>query len=239
MSNKYWWVIITYIIMQFSGVVFVTLLKALTSLSIEDLAIYSTYWSIFSFTTGLVVVLLLLRKDMAHDDFRASTDSGQVVLWSILGFVLAYFTQVFTGLFELYVLGIEPKSENTQMIMDITRSVPLFMIIPMFIAPILEEIIFRKIIFGSLHKHMNFFFAALLSAFIFGIIHGEMEHILRYAATGFVFAFLYVKTKRILVPIIVHMALNSFAVLIQYGLSPEDLERMQDQLKELQTILFG
>lgn len=239
LAKRYWWVIITYMIMQFSVLVVIELAKALTSLTIEELSVLSIYWNIFSFIVGLVIVLWLLRQDMAKNQLRASTDMGKIILWSVLGFFIAYITQIVVGLFELTVLEIEPESENTQMIMDITRSIPLFMIIPMFVAPILEEIVFRKIIFGKLHEHMNFFFAALLSALIFGIIHGEMEHLLRYASMGFVFAFLYVQTKRIIVPIIVHMALNSYAVLVQYFLSPEDVDRMFEQLDQLKTIIFN
>src|SRR5699024_963270 len=105
------------------------------------------------------------------------------------------------------------NSENTQEIMGIARSLPLFMIIPAIIAPILEEIIFRKIIYGRLYKRTNFFIAAIITAYIFGIIHGEPEHILVYASMCLVFAFLYIKTDSILTPIIVHMGLNFFFVI--------------------------
>ncbi len=63
---------------------------------------------------------------------------------------------------EIYILGIEPGSENT--VPDhggCPRSNALFILIPAIIAPILEEIIFRKIVFGTLYKRMNSIFAAL------------------------------------------------------------------------------
>lgn len=236
MTKRYWWVIIAYIIMQFSGILFAPILVAVFSISINEAA---TYWTIISFILGLIAVLILMKPDMQRPMHRDASSIGGIVLWSVLGLFMAYFSQGIAAMIEIELLGIDPGSENTQLIMDITRATPLFMIIPMFIAPILEEIIFRKIIFGSLYKKMNFFFAALLSSFIFGIIHGEPLHILIYASMGFVFAFLYVKTKRIIVPIIVHMALNSLVVLVQYNLSPEDLERMMKQLEELQMILIG
>ena len=236
MPKRYWWVILTYIIMQFSGILFSPILMVAFSISIAEAA---TYWSIISFILGLIIVLLIMRPDMKSPMHREAASMGSIVLWSILGVFMAYFSQGIAALIEIELLGIEPGSENTQQIMDITRATPLFMIIPMIIAPILEEIIFRKIIFGGLYKKMNFFFAGLLSSFIFGIIHGEPQHILLYASMGFVFAFLYVKTKRIIVPIIVHAALNSLVVLMQYNLSPEELEKMLKQLEEMQMILIG
>lgn len=167
---------------------------------------------------------------------RDASSLGSVILWSILGIFMALFAQGIAVTIEMELFGIDPGSENTQQIMDITRAAPLFMIIPAIIAPILEELIFRKIIFGSLYKRMNFFFAGLLSALIFGFIHGEPQHILIYASMGFVFAFLYVKTKRILVPIIVHAGMNTLVVLAQYSLSPEEIQR---QLDQLQMIFMG
>jgi hypothetical protein len=219
--------------MQFSGILFVPILLDLLPFNEADIVIY---WTIFSFTLGLVIVLLLMRPDMKLGSARNASGAGHVILWSLLGLFMAYFGQGMAALIEMELLGIDPGSENTQMIMDIARLTPLFMVVPAIIAPILEEIIFRKIIFGEFYKRMNFFFAALLSAFVFGIIHGEPEHLLIYATMGFVFAFLYVKTKRIIVPIIVHAAMNSLVVIVQYNIDPEEIERI---LNELQFILIG
>ncbi|SET76867.1 hypothetical protein SAMN05216389_12630 [Oceanobacillus limi] len=239
MTNRYWFVILTYVLMQLSGVVFVSLLDFTTTLSEETLAIYSIYWSIFSFIAGVIVVLLLLKPEMKIGQARNEpSKTPEIVLWSIVGIFMAYFAQGIASIIETEVFRFEIESKNAEMITGITRTIPLFMIVPMVLAPILEEIIFRKIIFGSLYKRMNFFFAGLLSATVFGIIHGEPEHLLIYSSVGFVFAFLYVKTKRIIVPIIVHMVLNSISILIQYNLDPEDLERMRNQLEQSQMMML-
>jgi len=172
-----------------------------------------------------------MKPDMQMRSHPEAASSVHVILWSVAGFFMAYFAQVLAITIETFLFGIDPGSENTQFIMNISRAIPLFVIIPMFIAPILEELIFRKIVFGSLYKRMNFFFAALVSTLIFGFIHQEPEHILIYASMGFVFAYLYVKTKRILVPIIVHAAMNSMAVIAQYSLSPEEIQQQMDQIQ--------
>lgn len=222
----------TYIIMQFS----VPILVELFSITNPETIIYL---SVFSFALGLVIVLFLMKPDMELSDTREGSKAGQIILWSILGIFMAYFAQAIAVTIELELFKIVPGSENTQQIMEIARMLPIFMIIPAIIAPILEEIIFRKIIFGALYKRMNFFIAALLSAFVFGIIHGEPEHILIYASMGLVFAYVYVKTKSILTPIIVHASMNSITVFLQYNLDPEDFKRMQEQFENLQFILIG
>ncbi|MBN6205184.1 CPBP family intramembrane metalloprotease, partial [Ralstonia pickettii] len=80
--------------------------------------------------------------------------------------------------------------------------------------------------------------AALLSGLIFGVIHMELSHLLAYTSMGIVFAFLYVKTKRIIVPIIVHAGMNTIVVLAQYSLTPEDIQKMQNMLDDLQMIFL-
>ncbi|WP_096271775.1 CPBP family intramembrane glutamic endopeptidase [Paucisalibacillus globulus] len=236
MPNRYWWVIISYIIMQLSTPLLLPLLKQTFPEHEIEAAIY---FSIFSFTIGLIIVLILMRPDMKLAQTRSSWITSDIVIWSIVGVFMAYFAQAIATMIETNVFGIQIGSENTQGIMNITRTIPLFAIVPAIIAPVLEEVIFRKIIFGSLYKRTNFFVAALLSALIFGIIHGEPEHILIYASMGFVFAFLYVKTKKILVPIIVHMTLNSISVIVQFSLTPEDIEKIQQQWNQVQMILIG
>ncbi|WP_164219697.1 type II CAAX endopeptidase family protein [Virgibacillus sp. YIM 98842] len=232
MPKRYWWVIITYFIMQYSALLIVPFTD-LIPLNEADILVY---WTIFSFSLALVIVLLLMRPDMKMGSARDASSAGQIILWSFLGLFMAYFGQGLAAMIEMELLGIDPGSENTQAIMDIARYSPIFMIVPAIIGPILEELIFRKIIFGEFYKRMNFIFSALLSSFIFAIVHNDPQHLLIYTTMGFVFAFLYVKTKRIMVPIIVHAAMNSLVVLVQYNIDPEEIERM---LEELQFIFIG
>lgn len=235
MPKKYWYVILTYLLMQLSGIVVAPLIKLLNI----DPVMASVFWSLFSFLAGLVIILFLLREDMKQGSERGASNIGTIIMWAILGVFLAYIAQYVAVMIETFVFDIKPGSENTSNIMEIARAAPIFILIPAIIAPILEEIIFRKIIFGSIYKRTNFIIAALASALVFGVVHGDPLHMLTYSAMGFVFAFLYVKTKRIIVPIIAHMAMNTITVILQFNLTPEDIEKMQEQMKQLQTIIGG
>lgn len=236
MNKRYWWVIITYIIMQLSSFPVALTLKYLTSMNEKTLAISLIVWAIFSFIAGLVIVLLLMRPFMKIKDLSKRPNIGMLIVWGITGLVMAIVGQNIAGALEAGLFGVKEESENTLEFMNITRAFPVFIIIPTLIAPALEEIIFRKIIFGSLYRRMNFFFAAGLSAIIFALVHQEPEHILVYASMGFVFAFIYVQTNRIIMPIIVHMAMNSFAFIAQLSMSPEEL---REQIEKMQTIVMG
>lgn len=201
-----------------------------------DAAVYAY---IGSFIVALIMILSLMKNDLKEEKLKHPLSIGQIIGWSVAGLFLAWIAQAIAVTIEMELFGIDPASENTEVIVDFTRSNILFILIPAIIAPILEEIIFRKILFGSFYKKMNFFIAALLSSLIFAVLHLDFTHLLIYATMGFVFAFLYVQTKRIIVPIIVHMAINTIAVLGQLLIDPEMLEKMEQMQKNIQLILLG
>ncbi|QGH33140.1 CPBP family intramembrane metalloprotease [Gracilibacillus salitolerans] len=234
MPRKYIYLIITYVAMQLSSILALPFLPY-----IEDRDTFSVAWSVMSFAVALVISLIVLRDEM-QDFFQAREKKvWTIILWSFLGFILVMISQYVAIAIETFVFGIQPGSENTMDLMNVARQAPIFIVIISVFGPILEELVFRKAIFGSLYKRMNFFLAALLSGVIFAAVHMDFEHILTYTAVGMVFSFLYVETKRIIVPIIAHMSINTFAVIAQLSVDPEELERQLEQMEQLMMILIG
>lgn len=226
MPKRYWYVFLTYFIVQFSVFLMGPVLYKV--FPIDEQFAY-IYWNIFSFIVGAIIVLSLMKQDF-EEERSTQTSIWMILLWIFAGFWMAYFAQIFSVLIEVYVLKIPVGSENTDAIVNVARTIPLFLIVPAVVGPILEELIFRKILFGTFYKKMNFFFAAILSSLIFAALHNDFSHLLTYTTMGLVFAFLYVQTKRIWVPIIVHMSMNSFAVIGQMLLDPAEIEKMREQL---------
>ncbi len=204
-----------------------------------DRTMLAVSWSVFSFTAALLVTMYLLRDEVKSVWFARDKKIGSILLWSLVGIFLVYFAQIIAILIETFLLGIKPGSQNTLDLMNVARAAPIFIIIISVLGPILEEVVFRKIIFGSIYKRTNFFIAAIASALVFAAVHMDFSHLLTYTLIGIVFAFLYVHTKRIIVPIIAHMAINTYAVIGQLSMDPEEIEKMLDQLEQLQFILIG
>lgn len=243
MKKKYWWIILTYVIMQFSAFIGVPLFYFLGigSDSNMDIAAYKaqSYWTIFSFTIALFIILFFLRDEFKHverNEVRSSI--GSAISWAMGGVFLALFVQSIAANIEVNLLGVDPGSENTQVIVDLIKTTPLLIVVTSIIGPILEEIIFRKIIFRVIYKRTNFIIGALISSIIFAIVHGEPEHLLLYASMGFTFAFLYVKTNRIIVPIFAHIMMNTIVVIIQ-TLFSDEIEEMMKQMEQIQSIIGG
>ena len=239
LNKRYWWILITYAIMQLSAIVGMPLLL---SLDIE-LERIPGIWSMFSFTIGLVIILFLLRPDIRNRHARSERSTrGEAIRWSVIGVVLVFAAQYAAALIEMFVLGIEPGSENTETIVEYAKAFPAFIIVISVIGPILEEIVFRLVIFGALYKRFGFWIAGFASSLVFAAVHMDFTHLLVYTAMGFVFAFLYVKTGRILVPIIAHVALNLFVAIVNVLLA-DRLEEILEQLDQIQqsfiTIIGG
>lgn len=234
MKKQYWFIILTYVLMQLSGIIPLLILGK--DMTIETVA----YWNLFSFTIALIITLFLLRKERNEKYLRGGEPASvpNSIVWAICGVFLAFIMQSIAANIEMYLLGIKPGSENTQELIKIINMTPVFIIVTSILGPILEEVIFRKIIFGVLYNKYNFFVAALISSIVFALVHGEPEHLLLYASMGFTFAFLYVKTKRILVPIFAHVAMNTLVIIIQ-TIFQDKIEDMMKQVEHIQVIIGG
>ncbi|MBU8908557.1 CPBP family intramembrane glutamic endopeptidase [Desertibacillus haloalkaliphilus] len=235
MPRRYWFILLTYILVQLSAIVGAPLLLLL-DVPREQIP---GVWSLISFTIGLIIVVFLLRPEITNRHLdRNRSSRSQAILWSILGIFMAFAAQYAAAVIEMILFGIEPGSENTEVIVEFAKVTPMFIIVIAVIGPILEEIVFRMVIFGALYKRFNFWIAVLGSSILFAVVHMDFTHLLVYTAMGFVFAYLYVKTKRIIVPIIAHVAINSFVVLVQVVFG-ERLAELQDQLEQIQSFIGG
>lgn len=213
MPKRYWWIIITYILCQLSGIIPI-LTNYVHPIPKSDLKTVNALWILFSFSLTLVIVLLLLRPERhLRDNVKRST-MGEAITWGIIGIFLAFIVQVIASNIDIQLLGGSPESKNTDTIIKLTESAPYVIFVVAIIGPILEEIIFRKIIFGTLYKKMNFWLAGFISSFIFALVHLD-KHLIIYTAIGYLFAYLYIKTNRIITSIISHASMNAIVVIVQ------------------------
>ena len=139
-------------------------------------------------------------------------------LWAIpagLGFLLAYY--VFTALYAwvLARFGLHVRGDSTPVLERLSTPWPLFFSIAI-VAPVVEEIFFRGFIFGGLRTRFRWQWAAVISAAIFAGAHLELTFFLPAFFLGFLLAFLYEESNSIWPGMIVHMLLNSLAVLGMY-----------------------
>ncbi|MGX4600308.1 CPBP family intramembrane glutamic endopeptidase [Faecalimicrobium sp. JNUCC 81] len=97
-----------------------------------------------------------------------------------------------------------------------TGSIIINSIKVVMIAPILEEIIYRKVIFIRLSKKTNKGIGLILSSIIFGLSHAK-DSMFFAILFGIVLCILYLKYENILVPIFLHFINNLMSTLILLG----------------------
>lgn len=82
------------------------------------------------------------------------------------------------------------------------------------VAPIVEELIFRGLVYRRTKKMTGTIAAAILSAALFGVFHGNWVQAPYAFIIGIVTVFVYEKFKSIVAPIMLHMSANILSVLI-------------------------
>ncbi len=79
---------------------------------------------------------------------------------------------------------------------------------------IVEELVYRGILYKGFKKFVPVVFANLISSLIFGVMHMNMVQFVYAAILGILFAWVYEKYKSLWAPILMHMAANMFSVLM-------------------------
>ena len=75
------------------------------------------------------------------------------------------------------------------------------------LAPIIEELVFRKLICDRLLP-LGEGYAVFLSAAIFGLVHGNLFQFFYAFLVGMLFSYIYVKTGRVRYTVAIHMIIN-------------------------------
>ena len=170
----------------------------------------------------LVVVCLIFKEDLiiqfksfikyfkTHIIKALFTGPGMILLMSLVGGVTSM------------LLGGSDTSANQSLIESVVDSKPLLMFFTtVFLAPVLEEIIFRGMMFAWIYEKFPRF-AHIISSFLFAFAHvalgmlsgnvGEFIQIVPYFLMALVLSKLYEKSNNIYVPIIAHTVNNFIAV---------------------------
>ncbi|HOA85408.1 MAG: CPBP family intramembrane metalloprotease [Clostridiales bacterium] len=106
-------------------------------------------------------------------------------------------------------------------------------IVAVLLAPVFEELIFRKIIIDRTRAYGEKT-AILLSALIFALFHGNLYQYFYAFGIGLVFGYVYLKTGRVIYTILLHMTINLVnGIVPSWIMKNIDLGRLQEVLENL------
>lgn len=81
------------------------------------------------------------------------------------------------------------------------------------VTPVLEEMLYRGIVYERMKRYWKTGFAVCMSAFVFGIMHFNLVQFLYAGIIGLFLALVYETEGMLLVPVLSHAAANAVAVL--------------------------
>lgn len=124
--------------------------------------------------------------------------------------------------FVLYRYGLTPPTTDvyTKLLGQTTwYTLILNLLLAGVLAPLVEEMLFRGVIFGSLQAYFGKWTAAVFSAAIFSGLHLQVYGFFPRFILGMVLAYLYDKYKSLYPSVALHSFNNILATLIAAGLS--------------------
>ncbi|MCK9235458.1 MAG: type II CAAX endopeptidase family protein [Acholeplasmataceae bacterium] len=197
---------------------------------IEDQGVGLTYfWSAFAqfilMGVALAFLFLFLKNDIVYDFKEIKLIRNQWFMIIATGYLYIILGNIASNLISMLLssaLNFPPSEAANQLaiIRALNSNGVIFMILAaVIIGPIVEELVFRKSIFGLIK---NDTVAVIVSALLFGAIHLTQESSvvealvngISYFVMGAIFGYIYVKNKRnIYAPIAVHMVVNLISVI--------------------------
>lgn len=168
------------------------------------------YTAAFVPLLSLVAVVYLLRREMAAADWNAVLKNKANYRWT--WFVLKY--GIIAHAANTVLMSLLLGGQNPEVRMDDLLGEYLIMpFVVIVVAPMIEEIVYRKILFSFFEKKTGFWIGAVVSSALFALGHLDLTRLPVYFAVGLLLCFAYKKSGTIAVPIFAHMALNLLSII--------------------------
>ena len=167
----------------------------------NDVNLFNDYLSTKQIYIALIVAIIfipLLINDYKKYEKQTNTKINYFYL-TILGIILSLIYNVFA-----YYLNFVLKTS----LFDNSNNIAITLLSTGILGPIIEELMFRGIIYNELKSKYSNMKSILITTIFFAIIHINIIQILYALIIGFILIFVYEKYNNIKAPIILHMASN-------------------------------
>ncbi|MBP5624572.1 MAG: CPBP family intramembrane metalloprotease [Lachnospiraceae bacterium] len=105
------------------------------------------------------------------------------------------------------------------------------------VAPVCEELVFRKILIDRLSRYGNAF-AVLTSGLMFGLFHANLQQFFYAMMLGVIFGIIYVNTRDIKYSIILHAIFNSYtSIVVLWAMEGYGTDLLKTQIYNFSIII--
>lgn len=166
--------------------------------------------SITNYILILPVFIFLMRKiESTHID-KENINIKTLLKYMCIALTLMWIGNVI-GEIITYLIGVSMANEVIDPIESLINNSSIYinLIVISILAPIFEEIFFRKLLIDRTIKY-GAKLSILLSALMFGLFHGNLSQFFYAFILGLFFSYVYIKTGKIIYTIILHAFVNFF-----------------------------
>ena len=215
-------IFITYFVGYFVFFPFIIVLLSEKVLQSYEYVIYMQFGSYL--IVALIVVLLAkpLFIEANQNKFDNRRDNFAYAVKSIV----TMYGLMFVINLTLNLLTKQSSSINQMDIINMSNNYPIItFVMAVLLAPIIEEIVFRGVIFRSL-RNINYPIAIIISSLLFGLLHVvqslftgnyiDLVYGLVYAMLGYYLGLNYERSGNIIVPIGMHVTINLISMLFVF-----------------------
>lgn len=168
------------------------------------------------FVLGYPLMALLIKRVPVAEKAveKKKMTVGQWLVAFLMSYALVYMSNII-GNIVTAIIGVFKQSSVENPIINVsmginTMTALVFMVI---LAPIAEEIIFRKLLIDRVSRYGEGL-AIVLSGLMFGLFHANLNQFAFTFVMGCFYGFIYAKTGRVVYCILLHMVNNFFASII-------------------------
>ena len=211
-----------------SGIIYILAVFVIPLQLPRNISVDSRVTIVLLLSLTATFILSFIARKGTNDIDRQQSQYNFITLFAIgiIGFISMMLLQGLLNGLLVYLsnfFNFETKSKNTSNVVEIIKMKPYFILYVAVLGPIMEELFFRKAVFGYFYDAMigskdwiRFTIPALITGFIFALPHDGISPIMVvYIGMSFVFSYLYLHTRSIITPIISHILMNSLVVLVQ------------------------
>lgn len=195
-------------------------------------AFYDAYWSVFSkyyapvCMGGVLLVILIytlfytlrgkrFEREISLSKISPATASGSLVLGAASQIIITVSIFFLSFIFPY----LEESGAQSDKFYSMTFGGGSFLLEVLYLSlfvPLLEEIVFRGLIYTRLRRGMPVPAAQILSALIFGAAHMDLVQFCYATLTGLLMAVLFEKYQSVLPSLLFHIAFNGCSYLFLY-----------------------
>ncbi len=178
---------------------------------------------------GFPLIFILSKKIPAVRLESHNLGFGKLVVCVLMGAGICGVGGIIGNIFHFALtlpFGVSLDDVNQLGNMMLYSDAPIRILTVGILAPIFEELIFRKLLVDRMINHGEFA-AILMSGLMFGLFHGNFSQFFYATGLGLFWAFIYIKTGKIWYTILFHMIVNLSSSVVTVYLSQAYLQALQ------------